>query len=89
MKRHARKAFTALKKIGAPVFVREGEEGPYFCISAEDNGEKTWADYYMMTDGPELEGWRFGVCAEVIDILDANGLYCEWENPGSLSVYDG
>lgn len=91
MKRHAKKAFTALKKIGAPVFVRgegDGEEGPHFIISAEDNSQRIWADY--METGADLEGGSsFGVCSEVIDILDANGLYCEWENPGALGVYDG
>jgi len=83
MKKHYRKAFNALKKIGAPVI-----EGGYngedtFRISAEDNtGDKTWADYHDQAIG------LFGVCDEITNILKENKLFAEWINPGVLGVYD-
>ena len=48
MKQHYRKAFNALKKIGAPV-IEGGDNGEdTFRISAEDNtDEKRWADYHL------------------------------------------
>lgn len=88
MKAHARKAFNALKKIGAPVFVRDESESCHFVISGEDNCKKTWADYWLTADGLEPEGFRFGVCPEINEILDKYRLFCEWETAGSLCVYD-
>lgn len=101
MKRNARKAFTALKNIGCPV--REGGTYGHFTISAEDNGTDPhidatenilWADAY---DGRALERvngitdeieWAHGVNTKITRILKANGLMCEWINPGMLGVYD-
>ena len=93
MKRNARTAFNALKKIGAPV--RETDShGAHFSISAEENYDETWADFY---EGPSLERvdettgeilWAFGVNPKIHNILKANGLYCEWWNAGVLGVYD-
>lgn len=89
MKRNIRTAFEQLNKIGAPVI-----EGGYngedsFRISAEDNCqdelETVWADYYQMTDG-DGTGFMMGVNNKINDILDANGLFAEWINPGVLAV---
>ena len=83
MKKHYRKAFNALKKIGAPV-IEGGDQGEdTFRISAEDNtDEKTWADYHDLGFG------HHGVCDEITNILKENALFAEWINPGVLGVYD-
>ncbi|NJO58780.1 MAG: hypothetical protein HC836_10660 [Richelia sp. RM2_1_2] len=92
MKRNARVAFNALKKIGAPVF--ESTDYGFFGISAEDNVDETWADFY---EAPRLERftvpggklvWKSGVSPKITDILEANGLHAEWINPGMLGVYE-
>ena len=91
MKRNARKAFTALKNMGAPV--REGGDYGYFTISAEENYDEIWADFY---EGPLLEKvlpsgeieWAFGVNPKITRVLKANGLMSEWINTGMLGVYD-
>jgi hypothetical protein len=85
MKKNIETAFEALNAIGCPTI-----EGGYygedsFRISAEDNEHHTWADYYMMTDG-DSTGYILGVSNHINDILDANGLYAEWINPGCLAV---
>lgn len=81
MKRHARAAFNALKKIGVPVFERS--DLPYFGISAEDAESYKWVDYY----GEFRDGYPF-IADEVTEILDRFNLFAEWENPGALGVYD-
>lgn len=81
MKRHARKAYNALKRIGAPVFERSDIE--YFGISAEHNNSHKFLDYYG-----EFRGGYPYISEEVTAILNENGLYCEWESPGSVTVYD-
>jgi hypothetical protein len=86
MKRNLRTAYNQLNKIGCPTI-----EGGYygedsFRISAESGDEHhTWADYYMMTDG-DCTGYILGVSNRINDILDANGLFAEWINPGVLAV---
>ncbi len=95
MKRNARLAYNALKKIGAPVL--DADWGGHFAISAELYGRDDgfyeghkdlapggyWADYY----GEFTGGYPY-VAPEIEKILDKYGLYCEWNNPGVLSVYD-
>lgn len=92
MKTNATKAFDKLKAIGAPV--TEGGDYGHFVISAEDNYDEVWADYW---DGPRLERrdpktgkilWAFGVNPKITRILDRHGLHAEWINPGMLGVYD-
>lgn len=83
MKRHARTAFNQLKQIGCPA--HECADYGHFIISAEDNYNHLWADYY---DGWNLDGYEFGVCPEITNILQTNGLFCEWINAGMLGVYD-
>lgn len=96
MKRHAKKALTALKKIGAPVFGEDRGDVGYFGISAERCSDKLykssgnvevedhlWADYYG-----EFRGGCPWVDPDVEKILEDNGLFCEWQNPGCLAVYD-
>jgi len=83
MQRNYKKAFTALKKIGAPVIVGDDYgDDRYFKISAEDNDTVVWADYYNMGMG------LFGVNQDIVDILDANGLFAEWINPGIIGVHE-
>lgn len=82
MKRKFKKAYTALKKIGAPVFENEDMNGN-FGLSAENNVDRIWADYYREFGWPEE-----GVDAEVLKIMDKHGLYFEWQNPGALIAYE-
>jgi len=79
MKRNYRKAYNALKKIGAPVFERY-DHPDRFLLSAEENYTRNWADYWS----------EFGadVDPEVEEICRKNGIYLEWENPGCLIAYD-
>ncbi|QGH74780.1 hypothetical protein MAL1_00001 [Bacteriophage DSS3_MAL1] len=82
MKANERKAFNELKAIGAPVIERpEGDGDGPFVLSAEDNDSRIWADYYS----PEFG--LFGVAQDVTDILESNGLFAEWINPGMVGVY--
>lgn len=94
MKRHARKAFTALKKINAPVYDRE-DYGAHFIIGGElrDSDDHYFCDYY----GEEVKEYvdangrivnAFGIRQDVRDILEANGLHAEWINAGMVGVYD-
>jgi len=87
MKTNAKKAFEALKKLGAPVYEGRDWSGEYFILSAEEwgNGEVIWADYW---DGMNIPGWLFGVNPKVTKVLDKFGLVAEWINPGVLGVYD-
>jgi hypothetical protein len=85
MKRHARKAFNALKKLGAPVLERS--DVAYFVISGEDNYKEVWADYYEEF-GIHSDSDTPGVDPRICDIIEANGLFMEWETPGGLVVYD-
>jgi|TARA_R110000868_G_scaffold303686_1_gene564191 hypothetical protein len=84
MKRNMRTAYNALKKIGCPVIKNEWDHSD-FRISGEDNGEVCWADYYCEFPGGALDD--FGVNNKINAILDANGLFAEWNNPGMLGVY--
>ena len=93
MKKNARLAFNALKKIGCPVYegTWDGDDD-YFRISAEENyGDDLWADYYIMTDGGYdggIEGMDdFGVNEKINAILKKYRLTCEWANAAVLDVY--
>ena len=83
MKRNYKKAYTKLLKMGCPVLLGDdyGNER-FFRISAEDNDDTVWADYYQM----DLGEW--GVNQTVVDVLSQNGLYAEWINPGVLGVHE-
>lgn len=80
-----RKAFDQLSKMGCPVIEGGWDGDDTFRISGEDNyGDTVWADYWK-----ELcdDRWAFGVNPKIQKVLDANGLFCEWVNPGVLGVY--
>jgi|TARA_B110000444_G_C18796479_1_gene575166 hypothetical protein len=87
MKANYKRAFNTLIAMGAPVI--EGDDYgdmDKFRISAENNcedaDETVWADYNNM-------GWGlFGVNTAITDVLDDNGLYAEWINPGVLAVVE-
>ena len=89
MKRHAKSAYTKLKSMGVPMYIHEGESY-HFLISAEENYDTIWADYWAMSDGytcgDQLDD--FGVNKKIQAILDDYGLFSEWQNPGALGVYD-
>jgi hypothetical protein len=87
MKTNYRKAFTELKKIGAPVHEGGWSRDEGFRISAEDNYPIVWADYYQMTDGADT-GFTMGVNNKIEKILGKHGLMCEWCNPGVLDVFE-
>ncbi len=73
-----RKAFDELKKIGCPVFERASDNGSTFHISGEDNDRDTiWADYYEDVIDPQI-------CR----ILSKYDLIAEWEDPGSMTVWE-
>ena len=89
MKRNQRYAFNALKKLGAPVFERSDlDEHGTFGISAESNYEEIWADYWEVAYLDNNCGYVFGVNPKIIKTLKKYGLYAEWDNPGSLSVWE-
>ena len=80
MKRKFKKAYTALKKIGAPVFENEDmKRDGNFGMSAKNNYDRIWADYYRE--------WH-PIDAEVLKIVDKNGLYFEWQNPDVLYAFE-
>ena len=84
MKRNYRTAFDALRKMGAPV-IRGGDNGEdTFRISAESNYDTVWADYY--NEFCNEPAYQFGVKREINEVLEANGLFAEWINPGVLAV---
>ncbi len=78
-----RKAFKALSALGCPVFVRKGEESKQtFCISAETDTEEPWAVYY-----PEWQTYPYEN-PKIDEVLAKYGLTADWENPGSMAVFD-
>lgn len=82
MTRDERKLFNALKAMGCPVISRpDGDADGAFVISAEDNVDRVWADYW--------EDWfgEFGVAQDVCDVVRKHGFFCEWINPGIVGVY--
>ena len=97
MKRNARKAFTALKKMDAPVFDHGSpgnQWGAHFILGAElrNGDDRRFADMY----GEEFKEHRneegeiinaFGIRQDVIDILQANELYAEWIDAGTVGIY--
>lgn len=82
MKRNLRNAYNAMKKIGAPVY--DHGEDDTFVISAEENYEDLWADYY---EGYRIFNNQHMVNDKLAAILDKYGLWCEWYDCGSLRVY--
>jgi len=77
-------AFRTLIAMGAPV-LRHPDQEEHFIISAECNDDKVWADYY---DAHNIPGYHLGVCPEITKVLNDHGLFCEWQNPGMLNVWD-
>jgi hypothetical protein len=78
MKREARKIFNQLKKLGCPVKEWHYDDRGYFWISAEEESSPEWLDYWSNYEGSEL----------LNEILNKNGFYWEWHNPGYGCVYD-
>jgi hypothetical protein len=93
----AQRAFSKLQSIGAPVFNLGTERGTLFTLSAEHNtyGEldmetlelleegDIWADYYgeYSTGYPE-------VSPKVTAILEHYGLGHEWNDAGTVHIFD-
>ncbi len=96
MIRSARKAYNHLKKIGCPVSEPTtnylNSWGAQFYISAEDNHDTVWADYW---EGPRLEQvlddgtieWAFGINPIIHRVLKQAKLRPEWINAGLIGVY--
>lgn len=70
----------ALHRIGAPAFVRTGER--HITLTAEQNDDRTWADYYG-----EFRGGYPYVDPVVEAAVKKHGFYLEWENPACLGIY--
>ena len=87
MKRHAKSAYTMLKNMGVPMYIHESESYN-FLISAEENYDTIWADYWAMSDGAYGDLDDFGVNEQINYVLNMYNLFCEWQNPGALGVYD-
>ena len=93
MNANAKRAYEALKKIGAPVLSPDLGWGGHFAISGEYYGRddgfyegskdfdpdgNLWFDYYENYWGSD----------HINDILKKHGLFAEWINAGVLGVYD-
>jgi len=78
-----RKAHDALKAVGCPVFIRNESDGPLLCISAESADSYLWINYY-----PEFPGNDPYENPKIEEILKPLGLHTEWDNPGSMSIWD-
>jgi len=91
LKTRVERAYKELEKINAPVchFGEGFGGGAFFAISAECNDKEIWADYYLMTDGGEPEGFEFGVNPKIIKVLNKYDLYAEWYNSAVLDVFEG
>ena len=99
MKKRFKKAFGELKKINAPVI--ENSEGS-FNVSAENNVEDYWADFYGEFGGgfkeiKDKDGNVIDVeClpsagpyinSKIENIISKYGLELEWECAGYLTAY--
>jgi|TARA_Y100000310_G_C20698487_1_gene827449 hypothetical protein len=93
---HARRAFTALVAIDAPVYNHGPDNGTeHFILGAElrDGDDKYFADYYQnelreyIDESGRIHN-AFGIHDAVHAILDKYGLYAEWINPGQMGIYD-
>tara|TARA_R110000772_G_scaffold6250_12_gene21965 strand:- start:349 stop:594 length:246 start_codon:yes stop_codon:yes gene_type:complete len=80
MKKHARKAFNALKKLGCPVKECDWEDRGHFWIDGEDPEAEGWIDYWDMNLSAGSD--------KLNEILAENGLYWEWQNSAWGNVYD-
>jgi len=87
MERHAKNAYNTLKKMGVPMYIHEGESY-HFLISAEENYDTIWADYYAMSDGTYGDLCDFGINEKINRVLNDYGLFSEWQNPGAVAVFD-
>jgi hypothetical protein len=80
MTRNARNAFRLLKTIKCPVL--ETTRSAEFLISAEDNIDTLWADFYG-----EFCGGYPTINNKIISILESKGLFAEWIDAGTIGVY--
>ena len=99
MRKRFKKAFGELKKINAPV--SENSEGS-FNVSAEDNAEEYWADFYGEFAGglKEIKDKDGNVIdveirpsagphinSKIKNIISKHDLELEWECAGYLTAY--
>lgn len=80
----AQRAFSKLQNMGAPVLRFGKEDVALFVLSAEDNEKEIWADYW----GEFGSGYP-EVSPKVTKILDQYGLVYEWNDAGSVYIYEG
>ena len=94
MKRNARNAFNALKKIEAPVYDHITDNGCEFIIGAElrNSDDEYFCDYYGYSFEEHLDKKgnivnAFGIREDVWKILKKYELTAEWFNPAQVGVY--
>lgn len=92
MKRNARKAFNAIRRLGAAVYDRS-EHSAEFILGAErlrDNDPK-YADSYQEEIRERVEDGKvinaMGIDERINRILRNNGLHAEWINPAMVGIY--
>ena len=74
--------YKALKDMGAPVILRPEDDGDgVFVLSAEDNYDRVWADYWDHYFGV------FGVAGDVYNLARNYGMHPEWINPGCVGFH--
>ena len=104
MKRHARKAYTAIKNLNTETVSNvhlinhgdlDNQWGAHFLIGAESRTghDIPVGDYYReyireYVDNVGKIQNAFGIRTVIHDILDANNLYAEWIDAGTIGVYD-
>lgn len=82
MTRQARRAFTRLTTLQAPVYQSDGGHGEQFRMAQEiaPNDADVWMEYYDFGDP-----W---VSPRFSSMMAHLGLRFEWFNAGELGVYD-
>ena len=86
MNQKMKEAFNQLQKIDAPVSKNRGN-AESFLISAENNNNGYWADYYAEFAEPPAQFNDPYISPIILNIFKKYELHYEWESPGGLSVW--
>ena len=91
MRRHAKKAYDKLIKMGVHMAHPSWAKNGHFAIS----GESEHGDWSDLDNHPEkaliidyYSEYGTEISKSIEDVLKDNDLYCEWVNPGVLAVHD-
>jgi hypothetical protein len=80
------KAFNEIEALGAPV-KDSTHNGGHFYLDGEAEMAELFLDYHSTTALSKTWGdWT--VSDKIQDILAANGLFAEWQNPAVLCIFD-